>query len=101
MKEITALLSSSCVKSHPHIAEQIFFDEQYAGRPVAVLEPDPRQHAGGGCARRRGFADHAHFGQQYGMAAEKPEAGRRIAAGTRTGDNDQFCPVISSKCHCH
>lgn len=46
-------------------AEQIFSDEQYAGSPVAVLEPDSRQHARRGGARRRGFANHADAGRQH------------------------------------
>ena len=49
----------------------------FAGKPGAavvsclpVLEPGTRKYAGRGTAGRRGTADHAHAGQQYGMAAQ-------------------------------
>ena len=80
-------------------AEQVFHHLQYDGGRFSILESSTRLHAGGCPQGRRGAADHADAGAEYGLAAEKhsKRSGKRdLCSPVRGTDQHQFYLTLSS-----
>ena len=83
---------------HLRPAEQVFHHQRHARGLQPILEQCPRRPSRRSQPGRRGSADHAHSGTEYGIPHEihRPRQGALRPAGTGKTLRHQFHPVIPS-----